>query len=118
MYVSVGESTLKLIMLWLHSFVSLIGETPVVCHDEKCALRMVSDWSQFVAQKAKSWTETNLDWIERFSGPLLITMYHQLVQNTSQELNLILDFLQVTYHWRIQKLIDDVQPHTQLHCMP
>ncbi|CAG7733247.1 unnamed protein product [Allacma fusca] len=35
-------------------------------------------WSQFVAQKAKSWTETNLDWIEHFKGPLLITMYHHL----------------------------------------
>lgn len=54
-----------------------------------------TDWSQFVAQKAKSWTETNLDWIERFSGPLLITMYHHLVQNTSQELTTILDFLHV-----------------------
>ncbi|OXA52396.1 WSC domain-containing protein 2 [Folsomia candida] len=52
-----------------------------------------ADWSSFVAQKGKSWTETNLDWIEGFQGPLLISMYHQLVQNTTQELTTILDFL-------------------------
>ena len=57
---------------------------------------LFSDWSQFVAQKAKSWTETNLDWIEQFKGPLLITMYHHLVQNTSHELSTILEFLQAS----------------------
>jgi len=64
------------------------------------------DWASFVAQKGKSWTETNLDWIEGFEGPLAITLYANLVANTSAELGSLLTFLDETVEEEVARCVE------------
>ncbi|KAF2363004.1 Sulfotransferase domain [Trinorchestia longiramus] len=49
-------------------------------------------WSTFVHNKALSWTNTYLDWLQ-FKGPLHVLFYEDLVENLANEMNKILEFL-------------------------
>ncbi|KAA0197950.1 hypothetical protein HAZT_HAZT000570, partial [Hyalella azteca] len=51
-------------------------------------------WKSFVKNKAISWTNTNLDWLQ-FKGPLHILFYEDLLDNLPQEIRKILEFLDI-----------------------
>ena len=50
-------------------------------------------WQDFVITKARDWEAMNSDWINNFQGPLLVSMYSDLVERVEQQLRRTLDFL-------------------------
>ena len=53
-------------------------------------------WQEFVITKARNWEDMNSDWINNFQGPLLVTLYSDLVNKLEQQLRKVLDFLEVS----------------------
>lgn len=54
---------------------------------------LVADWQQFVADKLSAWRQTNLDWLQNFTGPMYIMFYDQLLGDVTTHLQGLLRFL-------------------------
>ena len=53
-------------------------------------------WENFVRGKAREWEEMNTDWLQNFTGPLLVLSYSQLKAEVETTLRRTLDFLGVS----------------------
>ena len=53
-------------------------------------------WENFVRRKAREWEEMNTDWLQNFTGPLLVLSYSQLKSEVETSLRRTLDFLGVS----------------------
>jgi len=53
-------------------------------------------WENFVRGKAREWEEMNTDWLQNFTGPLLVLSYSQLKSEVETSLRRTLDFLGVS----------------------
>lgn len=54
-----------------------------------------ADWQQFVSDKLNAWKQTNLDWLQNFTGPTHVIFYEQLVENVEHTLKSVVEFLDI-----------------------
>ncbi|XP_026318171.1 WSCD family member CG9164-like [Hyposmocoma kahamanoa] len=65
------------------------------------------DWSHLVTLLLKEWTKLYTDWLTKYHRPMHVVFYENLIEDTRNELQAILDFLNVTVSlWDITCAID------------